>query len=99
MWKYCIDRISYDSATLIKRKAAGGALSGEVFLRLDFTKVLMIGIDWDQDEPIKEKCKFISRAVTLHYRPQLPDGSLGAPKQAFWTMNPGKYKAVNLKAL
>jgi len=99
LWKYCIDRVNYDSATLIKRKAAGGKSSGEVFLRIDFTKVLMIGIDWDQDEPIKEKCKFISRAVTIHYLPQLPDGSLGAPQRAFWTMNPGKYKPVDLKKL
>ncbi|MBV8915099.1 MAG: type VI secretion system tube protein Hcp [Acetobacteraceae bacterium] len=95
-WKYCIDRVSYDSATLIKRRPTGTKAAGEVFLRMDFTKVLVIGIDWDQDEPIKEKCKFISRAVTIHYLPQLPDGTLGAPVRAFWTMNPGKYNPVNL---
>jgi len=99
LWKYCIDRINYDSATLIKRKAAGGKASGEIFLRIDFTKVLMIGIDWNNEDPIKEKCKFISRAVTIHYLPQLPDGSLGRALRAFWTMNPDKYKPVDLKKL
>lgn len=99
LWQYCIDRVNYDNATLIKRKPTGGKLSGEVFLRIDFTKVLMIGIDWNHEEPVKEKCKFISRAVTIHYLPQLPDGSLGAPQRAFWTMNPKKYQPVDLKKL
>jgi type VI protein secretion system component Hcp len=98
LWSNCIKRISYDSATLIKRKAAGGKASGEAFLRIDFTKVLVIDVDWDQDEPIKEKLKFISRAVTINYRPQLPDGSLGASVPAFWTANK-IYKPVNLNAL
>ena len=98
IWENCIDRKAYDTATLIKRKAAGGKTSGDVFLRMDFEKVLILKIDWDQDDPIKEKIAFISRALTIHYRPQLPDGSLGAAIQAFWTFN-DKYKPVNLKAL
>ena len=92
----CIHRKVYRSASLIKRKAAGGPLSGEVFLRFDFTKVLMTRVEWENEEPIKEKCQFVSRAVTIHYLPQLPDGTLGAPLQAFWSMSP-KLKPVNLR--
>lgn len=92
----CIHRRPYNSATLIKRKAAGGPAAGEIFLRFDFTKVLLIRVEWDNDDPIKEKCQFICRAVTIHYLPQLPDGTLGAPLQAFWTMS--DLKPVNLKS-
>lgn len=92
----CIRRVTYDSATLIKRKAAGSASSGEVYIRFDFTGVLMTRIDWDDDVPVKEKCQFICRAVTVHYRPQLPDGTLGAPVQGFWTMSPD-LKPVELR--
>lgn len=85
----CIKRVNYDSATLIKRRPTGTQSAGEVFLRIDFTKVLMTNIEWSDDQPIKETCKFVCRAVTIHYKPQLPDGSLGAAVPGFWTMSPG----------
>ena len=88
LMQYCIKRRVFKSATLIKRKAAGGAAAGEVFLRFDFNTVLIKTIEWDNDDPIKETCEFVCRAVTIHYLPQLPDGSLGAPKQAFWSASP-----------
>ena len=84
----CIHRNIYDSATLIKRKAAGGAASGEVFLRFDFTSVLIIRIDVDNDEPIKENYQFICRGLSMFYKPQLPNGTLGAIKSTFWTVAP-----------
>jgi type VI protein secretion system component Hcp len=86
----CIDCISYDSATLIKRKAAGGVAAGEVFLRLDFNGVLVINVDWSNDDEVEETCHFICRSVTISYRPQLPDGSLGAIVSGFWSMVPGE---------
>lgn len=85
----CIKRVNYDSATLIKRRPTGNKSAGEVFLRIDFTKVLMTNIEWSDDEPVKETCKFVCRAVTIHYKPQLPDGTLGAAVPGFWTMSPG----------
>ena len=84
----CVKRVNYDSATLIKRKAAGGKAAGEVFLRFDFTGVLITSLEWANDEPILETCEFITRAVTVFYRPQLPDGSLGGTIQGFWSMVP-----------
>ena len=85
MLDYCIKRRIFRSASLIKRKAAGSAASGEVFLRFDFKTVLIKSIDWTNDEPIKESCEFVCRAVTINYLPQLPNGELGAPISAFWT--------------
>ena len=83
----CIARTQFNSATLIKRKAAGTAAAGEIFLRYDFETVMITKIDWDEDDPIKEKISFICRAVTIHYKPQLPDGSLTAAVQGFWSMS------------
>lgn len=83
--KYCIGRKIFESATLIKRKAAGGKSSGKVFLRLDFTEVLIKQVEWSEDDPVKETIEFVCRALTVRYAPQLPDGTLGAAKVAFWS--------------
>jgi type VI protein secretion system component Hcp len=82
----CIDCTSYDSATIIKRKATGGLATGEVFLRLDFVGVLVTKISWENDDQVKESCEFVARSVTVSYRPQLPDGTLGAVVSTFWGM-------------
>jgi type VI protein secretion system component Hcp len=81
-----VNYTGYDSVTIIKRKAAGSAAAGEVFLRLDFVGVLMTKISWENDDEVKESCEFICRSVTVTYRPQLPDGTLGAPVSTFWGM-------------
>jgi hypothetical protein len=85
----CIDCVYFDSATLIKRKPSGGTAAGEAYLRLDFTGVLVTGVDWDDGDEVKEKCTFICRGVTIGYRPQLPNGSLGAVTSGFWSVVPG----------
>ena len=90
MMQDCIDCFSYERASLIKRKAAGGAAAGEVFLRIDFIGVLVINIDWSDDDEVSETCHFISRSITISYRPQLPDGTLGAVVPGFWSMVTGE---------
>jgi hypothetical protein len=82
----CIDCVPFDSATLVKRKPAGGVSAGEAYLRLDFTGVLVTGVDWRNGDDVKETCTFICRGVTIGYRPQLPNGSLGAVISSFWSM-------------
>lgn len=92
----CIDCQSFDSATIIKRKAAGSAAAGEVFLRVDCVGVLVIEVNWDDDDQSKEDVRFITRSVTMSYRPQLPDGSLGGTVTGFWSMVPND-SAVSLR--
>jgi type VI protein secretion system component Hcp len=84
----CIDCKGYKRASLIKRKAVGGKAAGEVYLRFDFINVLVISIDWSNDDEVEETCHFICRSVTISYCPQLPDGSLGAIIPGFWPMVP-----------
>jgi type VI protein secretion system component Hcp len=82
----CIDCVYFDGASLIKRKPTGNPAAGEAYLRLDFTGVLVIGVDWDDDEDLKETYRFICRGVTIRYRPQLPNGSLGAVTSGSWNL-------------
>ena len=85
----CCDSTSFSSATLIKRKAASTSVSGHAFLRIDFTDVLVIDVDWDSGDVVKEKCKFICREVMVQYKPQKSDGSLGAPVPGTWKYRMG----------
>ena len=76
-----------DSISIAKRKAAGTSNSGEIYLRLDFEKVLMTDLEWKDDgEVIEETGTFIYRQIKVRYRPQNADGKLGSIIPMSWTM-------------
>jgi type VI protein secretion system component Hcp len=82
----CIDKEVFKRISLIKRRSTGGPAAGEVFLRLDFIEALLIDVSWSNDDEVKEECEFVCRRVCINYRPQLPDGTLGAAVPGFWSM-------------
>ena len=78
----CFQTKPFDSATLVRRKLTGtvqgsNKIASVPFLRIDFSAVLLVSVDWDGSEEIKEKCKFVCRSVKVQYRPQRQDGSPG----------------------
>lgn len=76
-----------DSISVVKRKATGGPNSGDCYLRLDFSKVLITNLGWkDSEHLILETGTFIYRKLTMRYRPQKPDGTLDVAIQAEWEM-------------
>jgi len=78
-----------ESISVVKRKATGSANSGDCYLRLDFSKVLVTNLDWKVGESahvILESCTFIYRKVMIRYRPQRPDGTLDVAIQSEWEM-------------
>ena len=76
-----------ESLSVVKRKATGSANSGDCYLRLDFSKVLVTNLEWkDSEHVILETCTFIYRKVTIRYRPQRPDGTLDVAIQSEWEM-------------
>ena len=78
-----------ESISVVKRKATGSRNSGDCYLRLDFDKVLITTMDWkDGEHIIIESGRFIYRQVTIRYRPQKMDGTLGAVIQSQWKMTP-----------
>jgi type VI protein secretion system component Hcp len=75
----CCNSTTFDSATLVKRISPGGVDRPPVgYLRIDFGKVLITGITWDDGDVVKEKCEFICREMQIRYRSQQADGTIGA---------------------
>jgi type VI protein secretion system component Hcp len=86
----CCTSQTFDSAVLVKRLAQGGVAGGgqpsAAYLRIDFTKVLITGINWDDGDVVKEKCEFICQGMKITYRRQNQDGSVARDKEfsAVW---------------
>jgi type VI protein secretion system component Hcp len=71
---------TFPTVSLVKRKAMGAVLTSDTsalrgYLRLDFTDVLVISLDWDEDDVIKETVKFICRGVKVRYFPEVLGGN------------------------
>jgi type VI protein secretion system component Hcp len=75
---------TYPSVMMVKRRALGGSAPGQIsslaamrgYLRFDFTDVLLISIDWDEDDVIKEKVKFVCRGIKITYYAEQAGGKL-----------------------
>lgn len=85
----CLTQKAFETAIIVKRKVVGGALDKPSirhlgFLRLEFTKPLITSIDWDDGDIVKEKLKFICQGISMSYRPQKNDGTLGNPVSMTW---------------
>ena len=86
LMQYCFTSTTLDSASIVKRRAGGGDVSGYGYLRLDFTGVLITGISWSDSHVVKESITFIYREVQISYRPQDASGKLGANIGASWSL-------------
>jgi type VI protein secretion system component Hcp len=75
---------TFASATIVRRMSTGDGAGGKAYLRLDFTDVMIVGLDWDEEDVIKEKYKFVCRGVKVQFRPQASDGSLAAAISGVW---------------
>jgi len=72
----------YKTVTLEMRKAGGDPQSsGQVFLKYTFGTVFTTKIDWSGpgDEGPEEQITFVYGKLSVEYKPQNPDGTLGAP--------------------
>jgi type VI protein secretion system component Hcp len=82
LFKSCFKTLPFDSAVVVVRKTGGlqgtsNVGAGLPFIRIEFKDVLVISVDYDCGEVIKEKCKFVARSVQVKYRTQNADGSGG----------------------
>jgi type VI protein secretion system component Hcp len=87
LFEMCCNSKSFGSISLVKRKLIGAndrEVDTYAYVRINFVDALIIGLDWDVGESVKEKCKFIARRVMIKYRQQLPDGTLGAQIPGEW---------------
>ena len=78
----CLRSQKFDSAVLVKRISqgpAGGTPRPTVgYLRIDFTDVLITGIEWTDGDLVKEKCEFICNRMDFRYRVQKTEGTVSA---------------------
>ena len=87
LFKSLVGCETLESISVVKRKAAGSANSGDCYLRLDFSKVLITNIEWKHSEHLViETGTFIYRKLTIRYRPQRPNGTLDVAIQSEWEM-------------
>jgi type VI protein secretion system component Hcp len=82
----CFNTKSYDTAVLVRRKVGGlqmgtdgrfdksSNIAAVPYLRIDFTSVLIVAIDWDGGDTVKEKVKFVCRTIKVSYRQQMFHG-------------------------
>lgn len=91
LFQLCATSAPLKSATLVQRKAGSSQSQMGIspcYLRIDFFDVLLTSVGWDvEDEGVEEKVKFVSRRISVQYRPQKPDGTLGSPVNGNWSFD------------
>ncbi len=89
----CLKLTPFKKAVIVKRKVVGGSGDSNMhhrgFLRLEFEKPLITSVEWEDGEVVKEKLKFVCRGLTVSYRPQNNDGTLGDEVPMSWTPKQG----------
>jgi type VI protein secretion system component Hcp len=90
LFNACITSTTLDSAVLIKRRG-GGAEHLRTYLRIEFTNLLITDFNWDEDDVVKEKIKFVCREANVQYSKENDDGTLQNAGQA------RKWSALDLK--
>jgi type VI protein secretion system component Hcp len=101
----CCRSITFDSAVLVKRLSQGSG-SGDAqlpsagYMRIDFKEVLITSIGWDDGDMVEEKCACLCRGMTITYRKQNDDGTIGAAGEtrAVWP-NPKHDRTLNIRGL
>jgi type VI protein secretion system component Hcp len=84
----CLSSTSFSSATLVKRISPGGDQAPLAFLRIDFTDVLLTGVDWTDGDLVTESIDFICKQMVVQLKSQGAEGTLTAPSSITW--NPAK---------
>lgn len=102
----CCRSETFDSAVLVKRLSQGRrGPDGETlptvgYLRIDFTDVLITGVDWDDGDMVEEKCDFICKGMKITYRKQKDDGTIdggGGETSAVWP-NPNNDRSLRIRS-
>src|SRR6185437_10889550 len=75
----CCSSTSFDSATLVKRVSAGGPTPLGI-MRIDFTTVLLTGVDWSDGELVSESVDFICQKMVITMRTQMASGTISSSK-------------------
>jgi type VI protein secretion system component Hcp len=88
-FQQCCNQDSFEKAILVKRVSTGlqggDKRQSMGYLKFVFFHVLLVSFGWDDGDLITENCEFICKKMTLDYKQQDADGSLGAAvSQLIW---------------
>jgi type VI protein secretion system component Hcp len=93
LFEMCCGQLPLAYVSIIKRTMAparggGGSGTGAMeaisFLRLDFSDVMVIGVDWSDGDILEETCKLQARSLALRYMAQDANGKLSAVEGYIW---------------
>jgi len=88
LFQACARSTTFGAVSMVKRKTIGGSML-QTFLRIDFSKVLITHVSWDEAEVIKETLRFVFRELTIQYRRQAFDGTLNPAGSVNWKYSTG----------
>ena len=83
--KSCINSVTFKTATLLKRKATGER-ELRTYMRIDFNDVLITEFNWDEDEVVKERFKFVCREAIVQYAIEEDSGKLRKQGTRKWSV-------------
>ncbi len=77
----CLKQTPLKQIVVVKRKFTGNQKFYHAYVRWEFSDCLISAIDWDHDELVSEKMKFVYRTLSVQYKPQKTDGTLGRAQE------------------
>jgi type VI protein secretion system component Hcp len=84
LFEACCGSQTFKNVIFVKRVSMGGDKPGRAFLRIDFDKVMVTSLNWDDGDMLNETCEFICRGFRIQYRRQQADGTLLEPISVEW---------------
>lgn len=88
--QYCLDKKQFHSAVMVKRARIGATGMMSVIMRLEFSKVWMRSIEWEDGDCVRETCKFKYAAVKGTYVRRKVDGGVASLWPCEWTSQRAK---------
>ena len=88
LMKHCLDNKRFDTAVVVRRSRHGTEGTLSVFLRLEFRKVRIKALRWEDGDIVKEICKFDFETMKGTYVKRNPDGTPAANWPLAWSKAP-----------
>ena len=83
--QYCLDTKPFDTVVMVKRARRGPQGKLAVMLRMEFSKVWIKAIEWEDGNAVMESCKFKFMSVSATYAKFKPSGDPDSTLNCQWS--------------
>ncbi len=83
--KCCLEKKQFHTAVLVKRSRIGTTGMLSAILRMEFSRVWLRSIEWEDGDTVRETCKFKYASVKSTYVRRKPDGTVASLWPCEWT--------------